>query len=86
MNDCLNDQHVVFSVKADSNLLKMVWECSDLKVSQWKIQHLSDTEDKHTVGLTSEDEAEGLEAAPGVTRCSFGGPSTLEAQPAPVPP
>ena len=82
MNDCLNDQHAVFSVKADSNLLKMVWECSDLKVSQWKIQHPSDTEDEHTVGLTSEDEAEGLEAAPGVTRHSFGGPPIPEAQPA----
>ena len=84
MNDCLNDQHAVFSVKADSNLLKMVWECSNLKVSQWKIQHPSDTEDKHTIGLTSEDEAEGLEAAPRVARCSFGGPPIPEAQPAPV--
>ena len=81
MNNCLNDQHAVFSVKADSNLLKTVWECSDLKVSRWKIQHLSDTEDKCTIGLTSEDEAEGLEAAPGVTRHSFGGPPAPEAQP-----
>ena len=84
MNTCLNDQHAVFSVKADSKLLKMVWECSDLKVSWWKILHPSNTEDECTIGLTSEDEAEGLEAAPGVTRCSFGGPPTLEAQPAPV--
>ena len=82
MKDCLNDQHAVFSVKADSNLLKTVWECSDLKVSQWKIQHPSNTEDEHTIGLTSEDEAEGLEAAPGVTRHSFGGPPIPEAQPA----
>ena len=86
MNNCLNDQHAVFSVKADSNLLKMVWECSNLKVSQWKIQHPSDTEDEQTVGLTSEDEAEGLEAAPRVTRCSFGGPPILEAQPVLAPP
>ena len=86
MNNCLNDQHAVFSVKADSNLLKTVWECSDLKVSWWKIQHLSDTEDEQTVGLTSEDEAEDLEAAPGVARRSFGGPPILEAQPAPAPP
>ena len=64
MNACVNNQHAVFSVKADSKLLKMVWECSDLKVSRWKILHPSDTEDKHTVGLTSENEAEGLEAAP----------------------
>ena len=86
MNACLNDQHAVFSVKADSKLLKTVWECSDLKVSRWKILHPSDTEDERTIGLTSEDEAEGLEATPGVTRCSFGGPPTPEAQPAPVPP
>ena len=82
MNACLNDHHAVFSVKADSKLLKMVWDCSDLKVSRWKILHPSDTEDKCTIGLTSKDEAEGLEAAPGVARCSFGGPPTLEAQPA----
>ena len=73
-------------MKADSNLLKLVWECSDLKVSWWKIQHLSDTEDKQTVGLTSADEAEGLEAAPRVARCHFGGPPILEAQPALAPP
>ena len=84
MTDCLNDQHAVFSVKADSNLLKMVWECSDLKVSWWKIQHPSNTEDEQTIGLTSEDEAECLEAAPGVARHSFGGPPIPEAQPAPA--
>ena len=50
-----NTLHAVFSVKADSNLLKMVWECSDLKVSRWKMLHPSNTEDKCTIGLTSED-------------------------------
>ena len=67
-------------------MLKSVWECSDLKVSWWKIQLLSDTEDEQTIVLTSKDEAEGLEAAPGVIRCCFGGPPILEAQPAPAPP
>ena len=55
-----------------------------LKVSQWKVQHPSDTEDKQAIGLTSEDEAESLEAAPGVARCHFGGPPIPEAQPAPA--
>ena len=65
-----------------SKLLKSMWECSKLKVSQWKILHPSNTEDDCAVGLSSEDEAEGLEATPGVSRCSFGGPPTPEVQPA----
>ena len=52
--------------------------------SQWKI-HPSDTEDEQSVGISSEDEAEGLEAAPGVARCGSGRPAALEAQPALVP-
>ena len=35
-----------------------------MKVSRWKIEHPSDTEDERNVGLSSEDEAEGLETAP----------------------
>ena len=35
-----------FSVRADHDHLKSIWECSELKVSQWKILHPSDTEDK----------------------------------------
>ena len=81
MNNCLNDQHTVFSVKADDKLLKSVWECSNLKVSQWKMNHPSDTEDKQAIGLTSEDEAESLEAAARVARCRFGGSLIPEAQP-----
>ena len=84
VNDCLNDQHTVFSVKADDNLLKSVWECSSLKVSRWKVQHPSDTEDEQAVGLTSKDEAESLEAAPGVARHHFGGSPVPEVQPAPA--
>ena len=54
-------------------------------MSRWKIQHPSDTEDDCAVGLTSEDEAEGLEPTPGVARRSFGGPPAPEVQPAPIP-
>ena len=54
-------------------------------MSRWKISHPSDTEDERNVGLSSEDEAEGLEAALGVARRGTGGPAALEPQPAPVP-
>ena len=51
-----------------------------LKVSRWKVDHHSDTEDDKVVGLSSEDEAEGLPAATRLARCRFGGPA-----PVPVP-
>ena len=54
-------------------------------MSRWKIAHPSDTEDERNVGLSSEDEAEGLEAALGVARRGTGGPAAPEPQPAPVP-
>ena len=54
-------------------------------MSRWKILHPSDTEDERSVGLSSEDEAEGLEPTPGVSRHSFGGSPALVAQPEPVP-
>ena len=56
-----------------------------MKVSRWKILHPSDTEDERNVGLSSEDEAEGLETAPGVARRRTGLPAAPEPQPAPVP-
>ena len=46
-----------------------------MKVSRWKIEHPSDTEDERNVGLSSEDEAEGLETAPGVARRGTGLPA-----------
>ena len=52
-----------------------------MKVSRWKVDHHSDTEDDQVVGLSSEDEAEGLPATLRVARCRFGGPA-----PVPVPP
>ena len=64
----------LISVLADEDLLKSVLECSELVVSRWKVCHPSDTEDI-TVGLSSEDEAKGLAASPGVARCSFGEPA-----------
>ena len=44
-------------------------------MSHWKITHPSDTEDERNVGLSSEDEAEGLEVAPGVVRRGTGEPA-----------
>ena len=55
--------------------------------SLWKCVHPSDTEEDPAVGLSSEDEATGLEPEPGVARHMFGGPTPAGA-PAPteVPP
>ena len=50
-------------------------------MSRWKILHPSDTEDERSAGLSSEN----LEPTPGVSRCSFGGPPALVAQPEPIP-
>ena len=58
---------------------------TEAKQSRWKIKHPSDTEDEKNVGLSSEDEAEGLEAAPGVARRGTGVPTVPEPQPAPAP-
>ena len=52
-----------------------------LKVSRWKVDHHSDTEDDEVAALSSEDKAESLPAASKVARCRFGGPA-----PVPVPP
>ena len=72
-------------MKAGRDLLKSVWECLEIKVSHWKIAHPSNTEDEKNVGLSSEDEAEGLEVVPGIARRGTGLPAALEPQPAPVP-
>ena len=58
---------------------------TEAKQSHWKIEHPSDTEDEKNVGLSSEDEAEGLEAAPGVARRGTGVPTVPEPQPASAP-
>ena len=72
-------------MKADQDLLKSVWECTELKASPWKILHPSDTEDEPNVGISSEDEAEGMEAAPGVARRGSSRPAVPEPQPALAP-
>ena len=77
--------HITFSVRAGHDLLKSVWEVTERKPSHWKIEHPSDTKDEKNVGLSSEDEAEGLEAAPGVARRGTGVPTVPEPQPASAP-
>ena len=57
-----------FSVLADHDNLKSILECSLLMMSKWKHDHPSDTEDETLVGLTSEDEAEGMDWCEGVAR------------------
>ena len=56
-------------------------ECSISKVSRWKVEHPSDTEDETLVRLSSEDEAEGLDAIPGVARWRSGGPAVVPGSP-----
>ena len=51
---------------ADADLMKSVLETSRLLTLPYKAEHPSDTEDGHEVGLSSEDEAEGLPADPGM--------------------
>ena len=62
-----------------------MWECTELKASPWKALHPSDTEDEPNVGLSSEDEAEGMEVTLGVTRKGPGRPAAPEPQPTPAP-
>ena len=50
---------------ADADLMKSVLEMSRLLMSPYKAKHPSDTEDGLEVGLSSEDEVEGLSADPG---------------------
>ena len=50
---------------ADVDLMKSVLEMSRLLMSPYKVEHPSDTEDRLDMGLSSEDEAEGLPADPG---------------------
>ena len=56
------------SVLANCGNLKSILECSQLIISKWKHDHPLDTEDETLVGLTSEDEAEGMDWCEGVAR------------------
>ena len=60
--------HFSFPVLANHDNLKSILECSQLMMSKWKHDHPSDTEDETLVGLTSEDEAEGMDWCEGVAR------------------
>ena len=51
---------VIFTVKADEDLNKYVLECSRLGCTLWKHCFPQDTEDKATIGISSEDEADGM--------------------------
>ena len=72
VNECTSNFVCVFlfvvSVLANEDLLKSVLQCSVLQISHWKVDHPSDTEEDITVGLSNEDEAEGLEPTPRVAR------------------
>ena len=45
----------------DANNIKDVLKVSELMVTWWKDAHPSDTQDEVNMGLTSEDEAEGMD-------------------------
>ena len=47
-------------MKADENLNKYVLECSRLGRTLWKHRFPQDTEDEAAVGISSEDEADGM--------------------------
>ena len=49
---------LLFAVHTDTNLQKMVLTCTQVALSTWKVKYLSDMESE--LGLSSEDEAEGL--------------------------
>ena len=51
---------VLFAVKADEDLSKYVLECSRLSRMLWKHHFPQDTEDEAAVGISSEDEADGM--------------------------
>ena len=51
---------VLFAVKADEDLSKYVLECSRLSCMLWKHHFPQDTEDEAAVGISSEDEVDGM--------------------------
>ena len=71
---------LVFSVH-QKDLVKDVTICRDIHMSAYKLRHLDDSEDPPDVGLSSEDEATGMEEIIGVAhRVTLSRPSP--AQPA----
>ena len=57
---CITSHVVIFTVKVDEDLNKYVLECSRLVHTLWKHCFPQDTEDKATIGISSEDEADGM--------------------------
>ena len=60
--------HCIFPVQADKALMKDVLTCMPLAPSTYKSRHPNNTNNPDAVGGSSEDEAEGLEEIPGVSR------------------
>ena len=58
---------LVFSVHQE-NLVKDVTVCQDICMSEYKARHPDDSEDPQDVGLSSKDEATGMEEVTGVAR------------------
>ena len=58
--------HFSISVVADADNVKDMLEVSGLMITWWKEAHPSDTEDEVNMGLTSEDEVEGMDQQPGI--------------------
>ena len=57
---CITGCVVLFAVKADEDQSKYVLECSRLSCMLWKHRFPQDTEDESAVGISSEDEADGM--------------------------
>ena len=55
-------------VRANRELVKDVLTCRPLESSAYKSHHPDDTDDQNVVGMSSEDEAEGMEDILGVSR------------------
>ena len=60
LSGCVMGCVVLFAVKADEDLSKYVLECSRLSHTLWKHCFPQDTEDEASVGISSEDEADGM--------------------------
>ena len=58
----------LLSVRANKELVKDVLTCRPLESSVYKSRHPDDTDNPDTVGVSSEDEAEGMEDILGVSR------------------
>ena len=52
---------LLLSIQADKQLVKDVLTCRPLENSLYKSHHPDNTDDPDTVGVSSEDEAEGME-------------------------